>query len=106
MLERRLNGLLSLRRIAQVNTDLFKRATCLRQTFPKAFAAQFKSGVSDLLVDTEGVFDSGSAHFLTATNASLFLGLPDVNQHTQALGDIRARVDRDHRDTGCYSRFN
>src|SRR5260370_31612298 len=81
-------------------------AACLRQTFLKPLAAQGKSGVTALLVDAEGVFDTGSAHFLTAANASLFLGLPDVNQHPQALGDIGARVDRDHRDTGSHSCFN
>src|SRR2546421_5489015 len=107
MLESGLDSLVGLRRIAQVNADHFNcAAICLRQTFLKALAAQRKSGVTDLLVDAKGMFDTGSAHFLTAANTSLFLGLPDVNQHPQALGDIGARVDRDHRNTGSYSRFN
>src|SRR5436305_963908 len=107
MLECSLDGLLGLGRVAQVNADLFNRAAiCLRQTLLKALAAQRKSSVTDLLVDTEGVLDTGSAHFQTAANASLFLGLPDMNQHPQALRDIGARVDRDHGDTGSYSRFN
>src|SRR6266516_6687800 len=106
MLERSLDSLLGLGRVAQVNADHFHCAACHRQTFLKALAAQCKSDVTNLLVDTDGVFDSGSAHSLTTANASLFLGLPDVNQHSQALGDIGARVDRDHGDTSSHSRFN
>ena len=107
MLECSLDGLLGLGRVAQVNADHFNcAAICLCQTFLKALAAQCKSGVTDLLVDTEGVLDTSSTHFQTTANASLFLGLPDVNQHPQALSDIRARVDRDHRNTGSYSCFN
>src|SRR5215831_2083604 len=106
MLECSFDGLLGLSRVAQVNTDHFRRAACLRQTFLKALATQCKSGITDLLVNTEGMFDTSLPHFLTAANASLFLGLADVNQHPQALGDIRAGVDRDYRDTGGNSCFN
>src|SRR5450759_2973783 len=106
MLERSLNGLLGLSRAAQVDSNLSHCAACLRQTLLKALTAQCKSGVTDLLVDTKGVFDTSSAHFLTATYAGLLFGLADMNQNSQALSDIGARVDRDHWDTGSYSCFN
>jgi hypothetical protein len=82
MLEGSLDSLLGLGRITQSHTDFLRGAPCLCQTLSEAFAAQFQRRVTNLLVDAERMLDTSRAQLLTTANASLFLGLSDVDQHS------------------------
>src|SRR5437667_12494206 len=98
MLDRSLNGLLGLRRVVAVDSYLFDGGPDLLHRVREAFAALLKSSHTDLLVDAQGMFGSGSSHLLAPSKTARCLGLPVVYQYSQALLYLGTRVDGHARD--------
>src|SRR5579875_2101918 len=67
MLDRRLDSLLGLRRVVQIDANLLHRATSLLHRVGEALTTLLKGSITNLLVDTKRMLDARRRHLLTTT---------------------------------------